>query len=310
MDAPALQCHATTKHFGDFTAVHDINLEVKAGEIFALLGPNGAGKTTLIGCISGLSRPTSGHIQVFGYDVVKQFRTTRALVGVVPQEVSFDPFFTPHQALMIQMGIMGVPPNAKRADELLELFSLSSKRDAYTRNLSGGMKRRLLVAKALVHKPKLLFLDEPTAGVDVELRQELWSEVKRLRNQEGTTIILTTHYLEEAEHLADRVGVIDHGELKLVENTEQLMQRFSQSQVLFRLGRALENIPPGLPAGATLQTAQELLIPWNTPEELSAAINKVQAHVLIEDCQVRHTSLEEIFVRLIKPHSEDKETSI
>lgn len=298
MEVPALLCRAAAKRFGDFNAVKGIDLDVRPGEIFALLGPNGAGKTTLIGCVTGASRPTGGQIEVFGHDVVHEYRTTRRLVGVVPQEISFDPFFTPHQSLMIQMGLMGVKPDTRRADELLELFSLSSKRDAYTRSLSGGMKRRLLVAKALVHAPKLLFLDEPTAGVDVELRQELWTEVARLREQ-GTTVILTTHYLEEAEQLADRIGVIDHGELKLVESTEKLMQRFSQSRVRFSLKTPLETIPTELPEGSQLDSEHTLTVPWNNPSELATILQQVQAKVSVTNCEVRHTSLEEIFVRLV-----------
>jgi len=221
---PALRCTNVVKRFGDFTAVDDVSLEVRPGEIFALLGPNGAGKTTLIGCITGLSRATSGTIEVYGFDVRKDFRITRRLVGLVPQEINFDPFLSPYQSLLVQQGLMGREPEPARAEALLETFSLSGHRDAYSRHLSGGMKRRLLVAKALVHHPKLLFLDEPTAGVDVELRKELWDEVRRLRD-EGTTIVLTTHYLEEAEELADRIGVLREGELLVVEDRDTMMAR-------------------------------------------------------------------------------------
>jgi ABC-2 type transport system ATP-binding protein len=221
---PALRCTNVVKRFGDFTAVDDVTLEVQPGEIFALLGPNGAGKTTLIGCITGLGRATGGSIEVFGFDVQRDFRITRRLVGLVPQEINFDPFLSPYQSLLVQQGLMGREPDPARAEELLETFSLSGHRDAYSRHLSGGMKRRLLVAKALVHRPKLLFLDEPTAGVDVELRKELWDEVRRLRD-EGTTIVLTTHYLEEAEMLADRIGVLREGKLLVVEDRDAMMAR-------------------------------------------------------------------------------------
>jgi len=226
----ALQLDDVVKRFGDLIAVDHVSLEVEEGEIFALLGPNGAGKTTLIHCITGLARATGGAIRVFGNDVVADFRRTRRLVGLVPQEIGFDPFFTPHEALMNQMGFMGVPPDPARADELLRTFALHTHRDAYTRHLAGGMKRRLLVAKALVHDPKLLFLDEPTAGVDVELRKELWQEVRRLRER-GTTIILTTHYLEEAEELADRIAVINHGRLVLVEERDRLLERHDHARL-------------------------------------------------------------------------------
>lgn len=275
-----------------------MNLQVEEGEIFALLGPNGAGKTTLIGCVTGLARPSAGRIRVFGHDVVQAYRTTRRLVGLVPQEIHFDPFFTPFESLMIQMGLMGVEPDPARAHALLETFALDAKRDAYTRSLSGGMKRRLLVAKALVHGPRLLFLDEPTAGVDVELRQELWSEVTRLRDR-GTTVILTTHYLEEAEQLADRIGVIDQGRIRLVERTETLMARFSQNRARFRVEAPLKVVPDGLPDGARLEDEHTLVVPWTTADQLAAAIESVQRRAVIAGCEVRHTSLEEIFVRLV-----------
>lgn len=231
VSAPALRCNQVVKRFKNFVAVDGVDLEVRAGEIFALLGPNGAGKTTLIGCITGLSRATSGTIEVFGHDVVREFRTARRLVGLVPQEITYDPFFTPVEALMIQSGLMGVPPDRARAESLLATFSLSDHKDAYTRNLSGGMKRRLLIAKALMHAPKLLFLDEPTAGVDVELRKELWREVRRLRDA-GTTIVLTTHYLEEAEELADRIGILRKGKLLVVEDRATMMARGGGAQSL------------------------------------------------------------------------------
>ncbi|MEO1227664.1 MAG: ABC transporter ATP-binding protein [Myxococcota bacterium] len=297
-DAAPLECSGVTKRFGRFTALEAVDLVVEPGEIFALLGPNGAGKTTLIGCVTGTSLPTSGAIRVFGHDVVREFRQARRLVGLVPQEVSFDPFFTPLQSILNQMGLMGVRPDRARAERLLEIFSLLDKKDAYTRNLSGGMKRRLLVAKALAHAPRLLFLDEPSAGVDVELRQELWSEVTKLRER-GTTVILTTHYLEEAEQLADRVGVIDHGRIALVERTDRLMSRFSQNRVRFQLAAPLHAMPPGLPEGSVRVSPRELVVPWSEPGELARAIEQVQALVGVDNCEVRHTSLEEIFVKLV-----------
>ena len=233
MKPPVLRCSHITKRYGKFTALKDLSLEVYEGEIFALLGPNGAGKSTLIHCITGLAKQSGGSIEVLGFDTVNDFRTTRRLVGLVPQEIGYDPFFTPIESLMIQMGLMGVEPNRGRAESLLETFALSDKRDAYTRTLSGGMKRRLLVAKSLVHEPRLLFLDEPTAGVDVELRRELWQVVEDLRTA-GTTIVLTTQYIEEAEKLADRIGILHKGKLLLVESRESLLERHG--------GRSLEEI--------------------------------------------------------------------
>jgi ABC-2 type transport system ATP-binding protein len=233
MKPPVLRCRHVAKRYGTLTAIRDLSLEVYEGEIFALLGPNGAGKSTLIHCITGLATQSEGNIEVLGFDTIADFRTTRRLVGLVPQEINYDPFFTPLESLMIQMGLMGVNPSQERAESLLRTFALDDKRDADTRTLSGGMKRRLLVAKALVHEPRLLFLDEPTAGVDVELRRELWQEVEQLRNA-GTTIVLTTHYIEEAEQLADRIGILHKGELLLVESRESLLRRHG--------GRSLEDI--------------------------------------------------------------------
>jgi len=233
MKPPVLRCRHVEKRYGKFTALKDLSLEVYEGEIFALLGPNGAGKSTLIHCITGLAKQSEGSIEVLGFDTMRDFRTTRRLVGLVPQEINYDPFFTPLESLMIQMGLMGVEPNRERAENLLKTFALDQKRDAYTRTLSGGMKRRLLVAKSLVHDPRLLFLDEPTSGVDVELRRELWQEVEDLRTA-GTTIVLTTHYIQEAEQLADRIGILHKGELLLVESRESLLERHG--------GRSLEDI--------------------------------------------------------------------
>jgi ABC-2 type transport system ATP-binding protein len=233
MSAPVLTCERVSKLYDGFRALDDFSLEVRQGEILALLGPNGAGKSTLIHCITGMARQTEGHIAVMGFDTVRDFRTTRRLVGLVPQEINYDPFFTPLESLMIQMGLMGVRPDRQKAERLLKTFALDEKRDAYTRTLSGGMKRRLLVAKSLVHDPKLLFLDEPTAGVDVELRRELWNEVRALRAQ-GTTIVLTTHYIEEAEQLADRIGIVHKGRLLLLEDRHSLLTRHQ--------GQSLEDI--------------------------------------------------------------------
>ncbi|MBW1876424.1 MAG: ABC transporter ATP-binding protein [Deltaproteobacteria bacterium] len=203
-----LRCRHVTKRYGKFTALQDLSLEVYEGEIFALLGPNGAGKSTLIHCITGLAKQSEGSIEVLGFDTLHDFRTTRRLVGLVPQEITYDPFFTPLESLMIQMGLMGVEPNRVRAENLLKTFALDEKRDAYTRTLSGGMK-------------------------DVELRRELWREVEELRAA-GTTIVLTTHYIEEAERLADRIGILHKGELLLVESRDSLLERHG--------GRSLEDI--------------------------------------------------------------------
>ncbi len=216
-----------TKKYDELRAVDDVSVEIRPGEIFALLGPNGAGKTTLIGCITGLITGFEGTIEMAGFDVVDDYRVTRRLVGLVPQELNYDAFFSVRQVLEFQAGYFGVKPSPERVESLLEQFSLLDKADANTRWLSGGMKRRLMICKALMHDPVLLFLDEPTAGVDVELRDELWQYVRNLRDQ-GMTIVLTTHYLEEAERLADRVGIINRGRLLRVDARESLMDEFGR----------------------------------------------------------------------------------
>jgi len=219
-----VEIRRVSKRYGSLLALDRIDLEVRQGEIFALLGPNGAGKTTLISIVAGLARATEGTVRVLGHDVVRDYRFTRRVLGLVPQEINFDPFFDVEEALRFQAGYFGVRLTESRIVELLEALDLTAKRHTNARALSGGMKRRLLIGKALVHEPKVLFLDEPTAGVDVELRQQLWRYVRRLRER-GTTVVLTTHYLEEAEELADRVAVIDRGRLVLLEDKATLMAR-------------------------------------------------------------------------------------
>ena len=223
MDA-VVSLRGLVKRYGALEALAGVDLDVRRGEILGLLGPNGAGKTTLIGIVAGTVRATAGTATVLGKDVVRDYRETRRAVGLVPQEINFDPFFTVEESLRIQAGYFGVRLADEKLAEILAALDLGAKRKAMTRTLSGGMKRRLLIGKALVHDPSVLFLDEPTAGVDVELRQQLWRYVRLLRDR-GTTVVLTTHYLEEAEALADRVGLIDHGRLLLVEEKAALVAR-------------------------------------------------------------------------------------
>src|SRR5687768_16879393 len=222
MSSPVLELQGLTKSYAKLSALSDVNLSIRQGEIFALLGPNGAGKTTMIGSICGLVKKTSGRILLFGKDLDLDPVRPRREVGLVPQEINFDPFFSVAEALYIQQGYYGQPRDEARVNEVLTALSLQGKKDTVARALSGGMKRRLLIAKALVHRPKLVFLDEPTAGVDVELRRDLWTYIRKL-SSEGTTIVLTTHYLEEAEELADRVGVINEGKLLLVEDRKSVV---------------------------------------------------------------------------------------
>ncbi len=233
MPGPVVQIRQLVKQYGALTALGGVDLDIVEGEIFGLLGPNGAGKTTLISIVTGLARATSGSVSVLGKDVVRDYRFTRQVVGLVPQEINFDPFFTVEEALHFQAGYFGLRLPEARIVEILSALDLLEKRKVNARALSGGMKRRLLIAKALVHEPRVLFLDEPTAGVDVELRRALWAYVRTLRDR-GTTVVLTTHYLEEAEALADRIGLIDHGRLLLVEDKAALLARHG--------GKALEDI--------------------------------------------------------------------
>ncbi|MEX0331613.1 MAG: ABC transporter ATP-binding protein [Puniceicoccaceae bacterium] len=233
---PFLDIRNVTKSFGSLKAVDDVSLQVYPGEIFALLGPNGAGKTTLIGCISGLIQRFSGSITVDGFDVRRDYPVVRQLIGLVPQELNFDGFFKTRHVLEYQGGFFGNRKYRQRSNELLKTFTLSDKAESNSRWLSGGMKRRLMICKALTHRPALLFLDEPTAGVDVELRDELWSYVRQLR-EAGTTIVLTTHYLEEAEELADRIGVINHGKLVLLERRDDLLNTYGERWLDVRLDK-------------------------------------------------------------------------
>jgi ABC-2 type transport system ATP-binding protein len=233
MPAPVVEIVGLVKRYGPLTALGGVDLQIRQGEIFGLLGPNGAGKTTLISIVTGLARATEGQVRVLGHDVVRDYRFTRRNVGLVPQEINFDPFFTVEEALRFQAGYFGVRLGEDRLAELLTALDLTAKRTTSARALSGGMRRRLLIAKALVHEPRVLFLDEPTAGVDVELRRALWAYVRTLRDR-GATVVLTTHYLEEAEALADRIGIIARGRLQLVEEKAALLARSG--------GRSLEQI--------------------------------------------------------------------
>jgi ABC-2 type transport system ATP-binding protein len=300
MDA-VVQIRGVTKRFGDVEALAGVDLDVRAGEIFALLGPNGAGKTTLISIVAGLLRATSGEVRVAGQDVVRDYQATRRAVGLVPQEINFDPFFTVDETLRIQAGYFGVKLTEARITEILGALDLESKRHTNSRALSGGMKRRLLIGKALVHDPKVLFLDEPTAGVDVELRRALWSYVRTLRAR-GTTIVLTTHYLEEAEELADRVGVIDRGRLLVLEETEALLRRHGQKRLRLVLAAPLASLPPALASqGARLEHEGHAVVFEVSAGDgfgpLLAAV--ADAGLAIRDLETRRTTLEDVFVRLV-----------
>jgi ABC-2 type transport system ATP-binding protein len=298
---PVVTLRAVSKRFGEVVALEGVDLEVRRGEIFALLGPNGAGKTTLISIVAGLLRATAGEIRVLGKDVVRDYRETRRAIGLVPQELNFDPFFTVEETLRIQAGYFGIRLAEERLRELLAALDLSGKRTANSRTLSGGMKRRLLIGKALVHDPRVLFLDEPTAGVDVELRRSLWRYVGMLRDR-GTTIVLTTHYLEEAEELADRVGVIDRGRLLVVEDKGSLLRRHGATTLRLVLARPIGEPPAPLRAlGArAVSGGAALEIEIRAGAAAGPALAAVAAAGLeVADVETRRTTLEDVFVRLV-----------
>ncbi|KIC16489.1 ABC transporter ATP-binding protein [Leisingera sp. ANG-DT] len=289
---------------GGFQALKGVSLEIEEGEILALLGPNGAGKTTLISTICGITTATSGVVSVGGFDNVGQFRQARALIGLVPQEITLEPFTKVLDTVTFSRGLFGKPADTVLVEEVLRKLSLWEKRDSRIMDLSGGMKRRVLIAKALAHEPRILFLDEPTAGVDVELRKDMWEIVRELK-ADGVTIILTTHYIEEAEAIADRVGVITGGELLLVEEKEQLMARMGQKQLEVQLTAPVEVIPAAL-AQHNLQIVNggdALLYTYDTRAErtgITTLLNDVaEAGLVLADVQTRESSLEDIFVGLV-----------
>ena len=300
-----LTIDALSKYYANgFEALKSINLRVKESEILALLGPNGAGKTTLISTICGISKFTSGKITLAGHDIVQNYRAARKMIGMVPQELSLESFETVMNTLRFSRGLFGKAPNDSYLEELLEQLSLLDKRNSQILELSGGMKRRLSIAKALSHEPQLLFLDEPTAGVDVELRKDMWVLVRRLRN-EGVTVILTTHYIEEAEAIADRVGIIDKGQLLLVEEKESLMQRLGQKQLTIELQNRLEELPTKLSDYDIVLAAdrQSLNYTYNMRSGRTG-INQIlssltQSGIIIKDLQTKQSSLEDIFMSLV-----------
>ncbi|KIC13877.1 ABC transporter ATP-binding protein [Leisingera sp. ANG-Vp] len=289
---------------GGFEALKGVSLDIEEGEILALLGPNGAGKTTLISTICGITTASSGSVSVGGFDNVTEFRAARSLIGLVPQEITLEPFAKVHDTVSFSRGLFGKPADPARIEEVLRKLSLWDKRDAKIMELSGGMKRRVLIAKALAHDPRILFLDEPTAGVDVELRKDMWEIVAELKAS-GVTIILTTHYIEEAEAIADRVGVITGGELLLVEKKEQLMARMGQKQLEVQLTAPVSEIPAAL-SQHNLQLVNggdALLYTYDTRAErtgITTLLNDVaQAGLVLADVQTRESSLEDIFVGLV-----------
>jgi len=287
-----------------FMALNHINLSVKKGEILALLGPNGAGKTTLISVICGIVNPSSGSVTIGGFDIIQNYRKTRSLIGLVPQELTTDAFETPWDNLTFSRGLFGLPKNPQKVEQVLKDLSLWDKKDERIMTLSGGMKRRLLIGKALVHEPQVLFLDEPTAGVDVGLRQDMWRMVDALRIQ-GVTIVLTTHYIEEAEAIADRIGVINGGKLLLVEDKQLLMSRLGQKQLKVELMTRLDNMPAEL-AEQGFRLAEDCLSVIYQYDKDGLEVNIAgllqavsDAGLGVKDIHTQQSSLEEIFVDLV-----------
>ncbi len=285
-------------------ALNTVDLEIHEGEILALLGPNGAGKTTMISIICGLVSPSTGRVLVGGHDIVEDYRITRELIGLVPQELTLGAFDTVWNTVNFSRGLFGQKPNTAYVEQVLKDLSLWDKRDSELRELSGGMKRRVLIAKALSHEPRILFLDEPTAGVDVELRQDMWKLVRRL-NDSGVTIILTTHYIEEAEEIADRVGIINQGRLLLVEDKTSLMHKLGKKQLLIELKHPLDAVPESL-SGYDLEASADgcqLTYTYDTQGErtgITALLQDLHAAGLqLKDLRSSQSSLEEIFVSLV-----------
>jgi ABC-2 type transport system ATP-binding protein len=297
--------HLSKTYATGFSALRDVTLDIARGEIFALLGPNGAGKTTLISIICGIVRPSSGAVRAEGHDIVTDYRAARSLIGLVPQELTTDTFDSVWRQVSFSRGLFGKSPNPAYIEKLLKTLSLWDKKDSKIMTLSGGMKRRLMIAKALSHEPRILFLDEPTAGVDVELRRDMWRLVRALRD-DGVTIILTTHYLEEAEEMADRIGVISNGELILVEDKKELMRKLGKKRLTLTLAAPLTQIPPELGAyPLTLSSeGRELVYTYDSAGERDGVATLLRdlaaANVPFKDLRTEQSSLEEIFVSLVR----------
>ncbi|MGZ0077965.1 ABC transporter ATP-binding protein [Methylomonas sp. ZR1] len=302
---PIISIRGVSKTYaGGFQALKNINLDIKRGEIFALLGANGAGKTTLIGVICGIVNASAGTIIADGHDTVRDYRAVRAAIGLVPQELHTDAFESVWATVNFSRGLFGKPPNPDYVEKVLRDLSLWDKRDAKIMSLSGGMKRRVLIAKALAHEPTILFLDEPSAGVDVELRHDMWRMVRELRAN-GTTIILTTHYIEEAEDMADRIGVINKGELIIVEDKAVLMRKLGKKQLTLTLRQPMSEIPAELDAWALTLTAdgERLVYSFDTQEEetgIAELLRRLSEHGIdFKDLSSSESSLEDIFVSLV-----------
>ena len=294
----AIQINSIHKHFGALHALKGIDLSIEQGEFFALLGPNGAGKSTLINILAGLIKPSSGDISVLGFDVVKQYRQARQLLGIVPQELVFDPFFNVREMLRFQAGYFGRgPENDAWVDEILAGLGLADKANTNMRKLSGGMKRRALIAQALAHKPPVIVLDEPTAGVDVELRQTMWAFIKKL-NREGHTIILTTHYLEEAETLCNRIGMMKQGELVALDSTANLLNKFAGKKLSLTLGEV--SLPEAIRPMLKAQEKGVHTFALTDMAQIELVLSSLRtANIAVADMQLHEADLEDVFLSLV-----------
>ena len=292
-----------------FSALKNINLEIQKGEIFAMLGPNGAGKTTLISIICGIVKPSSGNVTVENFDIIDDYRETRSRIGLVPQELTLEQFETVFNNVSYSRGLYGKKSNSSHIEKILKQLSLWDKKDLILRQLSGGMKRRVLIAKALSHEPKILFLDEPTAGVDVELRQEMWKVVKSLR-ETGVTIILTTHYIEEAEAIADRVGVINQGEIVIVEKKSELLKKMGNKKLTVELQQEINEIPSSLEKYNLLIGSNKMSLDYtyDLKEKQTGITNLLQdikdSGLKLRDLKTEQSNLEKIFVTLVRENNE------
>ncbi len=286
-------------------ALKGIDLDIPQGSVFGLLGPNGAGKSTLINILAGLVVKTAGQVNIWGFDQDANPRQSRAAIGVMPQELNLDPFFAPRAALEVQAGLYGVPRRERRSDEILALVGLEDKANAYARTLSGGMRRRLLLAKALVHHPHILVLDEPTAGVDIELRQMLWQNVRKL-NREGMTIILTTHYLEEAEEMCDEIAIINHGALVARDSTANLLGRLDSKTMIVTPDTPPERLPEAPGLAVEMRADGTLMINYNLAQTPAGAVLDAvrNAGISIRDVRTREADLEEVFLSLTRAGTE------
>jgi len=294
----AIRLRALEKRYRSIHALRGVDLDIAQGEFFALLGPNGAGKTTLISVLAGLARPSAGSAEVMGFDVVRDYRQARRNLGVVPQELVYDAFFTVREMLRFQSGYYGLRGNDGWIDELLANLGLTDRADTYTRTLSGGMKRRLLVAQALVHKPPVIVLDEPTAGVDVELRQSLWAFIRRL-NREGHTILLTTHYLDEAEALCERVAMLKEGRIVALDRTANLLHSEEERRLELRL--ATESLPESLLGRVVQQDGRRFVLALPEYGDLEAILADLrQAGIRVEEMNLRQADLEEVFLKVME----------